>query len=122
MAIDHTMAKVVLRWMVSMSGPGIRPWMRKTLSRMAIEAEPGTPKAMVGTSEPAVMALLADSGAMTPRTSPLPKVLLAPLTVCNSMAIGDPVDHRRAQPRNGADAGANAAAADDEPPVLDARP
>ena len=35
-------------------------------------ALPGIPKAMVGIREPPFMALLALSGAMTPRTSPLP--------------------------------------------------
>lgn len=47
----------------------------------AIEAEPGIPKAIVGTSEPPSFALFDDSDAITPRTSPRPKVSDAPLQV-----------------------------------------
>ena len=44
-------------------------------------ALPGTPKAMVGTSAPPSLALFELSEAMTPRTSPLPKVSAAPFSV-----------------------------------------
>ena len=44
-------------------------------------ALPGTPKAMVGMSAPPSLALLALSEAMTPRTSPLPKLCWAPFSV-----------------------------------------
>ena len=40
---------------------------------------PGTPKAMVDTSAALVVALLALSAAITPRTSPVSKVSFAPL-------------------------------------------
>ena len=39
-----------------------------------VEADPGTPKAMVGTRAPPSFALLELSEAMTPRTSPAPKL------------------------------------------------
>ena len=42
---------------------------------------PGTPRVKVGISVPPSLASLEASGAMTPRTSPLPKVSLAPLQV-----------------------------------------
>ena len=44
-------------------------------------ALPGTPNAMVGTSAPPSLALFELSEAMTPRTSPLPKVSAAPFSV-----------------------------------------
>ena len=47
-------------------------------------ALPGTPKASVGISEPPSLALLALSGAMTPRTSPEPKESRAPRSVCTA--------------------------------------
>ena len=43
-----------------------------------MERLPGIPKAMVGISDPPSFELLALSGAMTPRTSPLPKLSRAP--------------------------------------------
>ena len=46
-------------------------------SRMAIGALPGMPKATVGIRAAPFMALLAVSGAMTPRTSPLPNIDLS---------------------------------------------
>ncbi len=42
-------------------------------SKMAIDALPGTPNAIVGTSEPPSLALLELSDAITPRISPCPK-------------------------------------------------
>ena len=50
-------------------------------SRIAMPAEPGTPNATVGTSAPPSRELLADSDAMTPRTSPVPNVCDAPFSV-----------------------------------------
>ena len=41
----------------------------------------GTPNATVGTSAPPSRALVALSAAMTPRTSPVPKVCAAPFSV-----------------------------------------
>ena len=67
-----TIEKVMSSFEVSISGPGVIPWIRKAPSRIAIGALPGMPKATVGTSAPPFMALLAVSGAITPRTSPLP--------------------------------------------------
>jgi hypothetical protein len=46
-----------------------------------MDALPGTPKAIVGTSAPPSLALLALSEAITPRTSPVPKVFSAPFSV-----------------------------------------
>ena len=47
-------------------------------------ALPGTPKATVGSSAPPSLALLALSDAITPRTSPLPKVWFAPFSVLSA--------------------------------------
>ena len=47
-------------------------------------ALPGTPNAMVGTSAPPSLALLELSEAITPRTSPLPKVCAAPFSVLSA--------------------------------------
>ena len=41
-------------------------------SPAAMEPDPGIPNKSVGTSAPPSFALLADSGAITPRTSPVP--------------------------------------------------
>jgi hypothetical protein len=57
---------------VSISGPGRRPWIKKAPSRIAMPAPPGMPKATVGMSDPPSTALLHDSGPITPRMSPLP--------------------------------------------------
>ena len=81
-------------------------------------ALPGTPKAMVGTSGPPSLALLELSDAMTPRTSPLPKVCGAPFSVLQRVAVGEPVDDRAADARDRADAGADPRAAQDQPPML----
>jgi hypothetical protein len=67
-----------------MSGPGTRPWIRNAPSRIAIVALPGTPNAMVGTSAPPSLALFELSEAITPRTSPLPKVSRAPFSVLSA--------------------------------------
>ena len=42
-------------------------------SRMAVVGEPGMPRVIIGSMEPVEAALLADSGAATPATLPLPK-------------------------------------------------
>ena len=65
---------------LSIFGPGAIPWIKKAPSKMAIDADPGTPKANVGTSAPPSFALFALSEAITPRTSPFPNVSLAPGT------------------------------------------
>ncbi len=43
----HIIEKVMSRCLVSMSGPGTRPCNRNALSRTAIDAPDGTPKAIV---------------------------------------------------------------------------
>ena len=50
-------------------------------NKRAMDADPGTPNAIVGTSDPPSFALFALSGAMTPLTSPFPNVLSASFTV-----------------------------------------
>ena len=55
--------------------------MRKAPSRIAIPAEPGTPNTMVGMSAPPSREQVALSAAITPRTSPLPKVRWASFSV-----------------------------------------
>ena len=83
-------------------------------------ALPGTPKAMVGTSAPPSLALLELSEAITPRTSPLPKVCVRALLGLERVAVGQPVDHRGADAGDRADAAADPRAAHDQPPVLEA--
>src|ERR1700755_3125783 len=109
----------MLRFLVSMSGPGTSPWIRKAPSRIAMVALPGTPNATVGTSAPPSLALLELSEAMTPRTSPLPKVWLAPFSGLGRGPKGDPVAPRGAEAGNRADAAADPRAAHDQPPVLE---
>src|SRR6202040_1726673 len=108
----------MLRFLVSMSGPGTRPWIRKAPSRMAMVALPGTPKATVGTSAPPSLALLELSEAITPRTSPLPNVGLGPFPCFKGGPEGEPVHHRGADAGNRADAAADPGAAHDQPPVV----
>jgi hypothetical protein len=67
-----------------MSGPGTSPWIRNAPSRIAMVALPGTPNATVGTSAPPSLALFELSDAITPRTSPLPNVVLAPFSVLSA--------------------------------------
>src|SRR3954471_19848928 len=108
------------RFLCSMSGPGTSPWMRNAPSRIAIVALPGTPNATVGTSAPPSLALLELSEAITPRTSPLPKVCAAPFSVFSGGPRGEPAHHRGADPRDRADAAADPRAAHDQPPVFEA--
>ena len=68
----HTMLKVSGRFTVSMSGPGRSPLITSAPSRIAVPMLPGMPNATVGISAPALWALFADSGAITPRMSPRP--------------------------------------------------
>ena len=42
-------------------------------SRMAVVGDPGMPSVSIGSMEPVLAALFADSGAATPFMSPLPK-------------------------------------------------
>ena len=55
------------------ASPGTMPTAVKATSTSAIDVEPGMPKNMVGISAPPSLALFDASGAITPRTSPLPK-------------------------------------------------
>ena len=79
----HTMENVMCSSVVSMSGPGLSPTISNALSRMAVPRLPGMPKATVGISEPPLVALLAASGAITPRISPLPNMDLS-LALCTA--------------------------------------
>ena len=79
----HIMLKVMCSLVVSISGPGVRPWIRKAPSRIAIAALPGMPNATVGTRSPPLTELFAASGAITPRTSPLPNCDLS-LALCTA--------------------------------------
>ena len=82
-----------------------------------MEPEPGMPNIKVGRRPPPSLALLALSGAITPRMSPLPKFELS-LLVCTACAVGDPVDHRAAEPGDGADDAAETGAAGGKKPVF----
>ena len=59
-----------------MSTPGSIPIKTKPPSKIAILPEPGMPNSNVGTRAPPSLALLADSGAITPRMSPVPYLSL----------------------------------------------
>ena len=69
---------------VSISGPGLRPWIRSAPIRMAVPRLPGMPNATMGSRAPPRVALFAASGAMTPRMSPRPnfEASLADWTAC----------------------------------------
>ena len=82
----NTMVSVRSRFSASMDGPGCRPRTTRNPRKIAIPTLPGTPKKSVGMSCPPSTALLADSGAMTPRMSPVPNVVVPPRTVCRAEA------------------------------------
>ena len=54
-------------------GPGVMLYSVSAPTMTAVVPEPGTPRVSIGTKEPQADALLAASGAATPRMSPLPK-------------------------------------------------
>ena len=80
----QTIENVMWRLEVSISMPGLRPWIIMAPSRIAIAKSPGMPKVMVGISAPPRWALLALSGAITPRMSPRPNSFL-PFVVCTAI-------------------------------------
>ena len=55
------------------SGPGCRPQMKRPAMMTAEVGEPGTPRAIIGTSEPTAAESAAACGAMIPEISPFPK-------------------------------------------------
>src|SRR3974377_530571 len=118
-------------WASRSFGPGAMPWARNAPSKSAIDGEPGTPNASVGMSAPPSRALLADSAAIRPRTSPLPKVSpapfprraaarawrrapRAPLPGPARRAVGDPVDHGRAHAGHRAEHDADGGGVEDD--------
>src|ERR1700746_1389195 len=105
----------MLRFLVSMSGPGTSPWIRNAPRRIAMVALPGTPKATVGTRAPPSLALLELSDAMTPRTSPLRKGAGGPPRGLERRRVAQPVAHSGADARDRADAAADPGAAQDQP-------
>src|SRR5699024_12693495 len=60
--------------------------MRRTPSNRANGAAPGTPKRSVGIKEPDSIPLLAADGAITPRGSPLPNLLVVGFRAANAWA------------------------------------
>ena len=72
MAIIHTKLKVMGSSASSMPGPGRRPSMMSAPISTAVPTLPGMPMVTVGISAPPRSALLAASGASTPRRSPWP--------------------------------------------------
>ena len=54
-------------------GPGAMPWIISAPIISAMVGLPGIPSVSIGMNEVCAPALLADSGAATPRMSPLPK-------------------------------------------------
>ena len=54
-------------------GPAWISNIKKAPNITAVVADPGTPKANIGTKAPALAALFADSGPATPFISPFPK-------------------------------------------------
>jgi hypothetical protein len=69
----------------AIAGPGWMPHITKAPIRIAIPDDPGIPERSVGRSDAPSLGLLAVSGAMTPRTSPLPK-LSGSLAFCTELA------------------------------------
>ena len=65
-------AKVMSSSLVSISIPGRSPWIIIAPRRIDMAKSPGMPKVSVGISAPPRWALLALSGAITPRMSPRP--------------------------------------------------
>jgi hypothetical protein len=55
-------------------GPGASPWSINAPINMAVTTSPGIPKVNIGIIAPPVAALLALSGPIIPRSSPLPNV------------------------------------------------
>ncbi len=106
------------RFLVSMSGPGIRPWIRNAPSRIAMEADPGTPKAMVGTRAPPSLALFDDFRSDHAAHVAGAEGFRRPLLGARRVAVGDPVDHRGAEARRGPDGGTDPGAAQHQPPVV----
>jgi len=62
----------------SMVGPGLTPSVIRAPSITAVVSLPGKPSTSSGINEPTAEELLADSGAATPRRSPLPKLPFSP--------------------------------------------
>ena len=67
--------------MVTISIPGSIPIKINPPRSKTLFPEPGIPKINVGINAPPSLALLADSGAITPRISPLPNCEVS-LVVC----------------------------------------
>src|SRR5579884_1272174 len=97
MITSQTKAKVRSRWVVSMSGPGTIPWIRKAPSKMAIVTLLGTPKATVVIRLPPSLAFIVAPGPITPRTSPFPNRLLSG-ALCTACAYAN---HCEMPPRPG---------------------
>ena len=72
-ASDQMIVYVTPKSALTIEGPGSMPIRTIPPRKTAIEPEPGMPNISVGRSPPPSFALFALSGAMTPRTSPLPK-------------------------------------------------
>ncbi len=72
MVSDSTRVKTTSSWSNSSLGPGSSPCSTMAPRNTAVSALPGMPKARVGISEPPSLALLADSGAITPLMLPRP--------------------------------------------------
>ena len=66
---------------VRISFPGFTPTINRPPKTRANVDEPGIPNASVGINDPPSLALVAESTAITPRTSPFPKLSSAPFSV-----------------------------------------
>ena len=84
-AIIHTKLNVMGSSVLSMAGPGRSPCMISAPIKMAVPTLPGIPRVNVGINAPPRSALLAASGARSPRTSPCPNCELS-LTLCLAWA------------------------------------
>ncbi len=70
---------------VNIAGPGVMLYSVSAPIMTAVVPEPGTPSVSIGINEPQAEALLAASGAATPRMSPFPKLSLLPLSFFSVM-------------------------------------
>ena len=73
---------------VNIAGPGVMLYSVSAPIITAVVPDPGTPSVSMGIKEPQAEALLAASGAATPRISPLPKLSLLPLSFSRHVGNG----------------------------------
>ena len=84
MISSHINENVTSRCVVRISFPGLTPTINRPPKTSAKVDDPGIPNASVGINEPPSFAFVAESTAITPLTSPFPKVSSAPFSVARA--------------------------------------